>query len=52
MDLNLNTCRHNWFPNRVGGVHGFGNVAPNRRPAANPNAGNTRWGRGQTLGTQ
>uniref|UniRef100_A0A914QY56 Derlin n=1 Tax=Panagrolaimus davidi TaxID=227884 RepID=A0A914QY56_9BILA len=43
---------YNIFPNRVGGVHGFGQVPQNRRPAAAADGNNTtrNWGRGHTLG--
>uniref|UniRef100_A0A914ZPE4 Derlin n=1 Tax=Parascaris univalens TaxID=6257 RepID=A0A914ZPE4_PARUN len=39
---------YNWFPSRVGGVHGFGTAPSNRRPAGG--GGGHNWGQGRPLG--
>lgn len=45
------TFRYNYFPNRIGGVHGFGGVPPSRRaPTNNPDRGRHAWGQGRPLG--
>jgi len=48
--INTPQFLYNWFPNRRGGVHGFGSAPQNRPAAPGGGGGRHNWGRGQTLG--